>query len=141
MDYFSDEQFGSVTFKEIVMTSTKTTSKKSVTSNNTKAPTNSIRFRVTTKLQANIEIYEAVAEIPGFKPTKVTRQDGNTAFTTRSSLTKACRDRATSLKRVPIFDFGNLSTATKTKITQKFSGKVPVAKIQAGVCPVTGATS
>jgi len=127
-----------------VMTSTtKTTiTKKKAVDNNTactKATPNAIRFKVSTKLQQNSEIYEAVAEIPGFRPTKVARNDGSTVFTTKSSLTKACRDRAAVLKRTPIFDFGTLSAITKAKITKKLSGKVPVAA--SGSCTVTGATS
>ena len=127
-----------------VMTSTtKTTiTKKKAVDNNTactKATPNAIRFKVSTKLQQNSEIYEAVAEIPGFRPTKVARNDGSTVFTTKSSLTKACRDRAAVLKRTPVFDFGTLSAITKAKITKKLSGKVPVAA--SGSCPVTGATS
>ena len=124
------------------MTTTKTTSKKRTVNNNqpaAKVASNAIRFKISTKVQNSNEIYEAVAEIPGFRPTKVTRTDGSTIFTTKSSLTKACKDRAATFKRTPVFDFGNLPAVTKTKITQRLSGKVPVAA--SGVCPVTGATA
>lgn len=124
------------------MTTVKNASKKQTINNNrpsAKIVANAIRFKVTTKLKDNSEVYEATANIPGFQPTKVVRTDGSTVFTTRSSLTKACRDRAAQYKRTPVFDYGTISTTTKAKIVQRVTGKVPAAT--AGACPVTGAVA
>ena len=99
-------------------------------------PANSIRYRIVTRLEGSNEVYEATAEIPGFRPTKVIRSDGGTVFTTRSALTKACRDRATALKRNPVFDLG----ATSAKASPK-SRKVSTFTPTSGVCPVTGASA
>ena len=96
---------------------------------------NSIRYKIMTRLEGSNEVYEATAEIPGFRPTKVTRSDGGTIFSTRSALTKACRDRATALKRNPVFDLGAASTknAPKSKKVSTFASS--------SVCPVTGASA
>ena len=96
---------------------------------------NSIRYKIMTRLEGLNEVYEATAEIPGFRPTKVTRSDGGTIFSTRSALTKACRDRATALKRLPVFDLGAASTknAPKAKKVSTFASS--------SVCPVTGASA
>jgi hypothetical protein len=104
----------------------------------TKQPTsaNSIRYRIMTRLEGTNEVYEATAEIPGFKPTKVLRSDGGTVFTTRSALTKACRDRATALKRLSVFDLGTPATKSAPK-----SKKVASFSSSGNVCPVTGASA
>lgn len=120
------------------MPTTKTAKKKIAKPTNAKAASNSIRFKISVRQNNSADAYEAVAEISGFKPTKVTRQDGTTVFTTRSSITKVCRDRAAALRLTPVFDFGTLSTTAKTKLVARFSGKVQQAS---GVCPVTGASS
>jgi hypothetical protein len=99
-------------------------------------PANSIRYKIITRIDGSNEVYEATAEIPGFKATKVLRSDGGTVFTTRSALTKACRDRANALKRLPIFDLG---TPAATKAPR--SKKVSTFASTSGVCPVTGASS
>jgi hypothetical protein len=99
-------------------------------------PANSIRYKIITRIDGSNEVYEATAEIPGFKATKVLRSDGGTVFTTRSALTKACRDRANALKRLPIFDLG-APAATKAPRSKKVSTFVSTS----GVCPVTGASS
>lgn len=111
----------------------------------TTAPANAIRYKIVTKLNGANEVYEATAEIPGFRATKVTRSDGSTTFTTRSALTKACKDRAASLKRTPFFDFGvaasvNTKKAPCKKPTPK-SRKVTTFCATGSVCPVTGAGS
>lgn len=115
-----------------IKNATKSTTKTSV-------PANSIRYKIVTKLSGVNEVYEATAEISGFKATKVTRQDGTTAFTTRSALTKACKDRAASLKRIPIFDLGSATVAPSKKAKAPKAGKV-VTFCSTG-CPVTGACS
>ena len=97
---------------------------------------NSIRYKIATRLDGNNEVYEATAEIPGFRPTKVVRSDGGTVFTTRSALTKACRDRAIALKRNPVFDLGAATTKSSPK-ARKVSTFTPTS----GVCPVTGASA
>ncbi len=97
---------------------------------------NSIRYTVMTRLDGANEVYEATAEIPGFRPTKVLRSDGGTVFTTRSAVTKACRDRAIALKRNPVFDLGTPSTKNAPK-----SKKVSTFTPTSGVCPVTGASA
>lgn len=97
---------------------------------------NSIRYRIMTRLEGSNEVYEATAEIPGFKATKVLRNDGGTIFTTRSALTKACKDRANSLKRLPVFDLGTPATKNAPK-----SKKVSTFTPTSGVCPVTGASA
>ena len=97
---------------------------------------NSIRYKIVTRLDGNNEVYEATAEIPGFRATKVTRSDGSTVFTTRSALTKACRDRANALKRLPVFDLGAAATKSSPK-ARKVSTFTPTS----GVCPVTGASA
>lgn len=99
-------------------------------------PANSIRYKIITRIDGSNEVYEATAEIPGFKATKVLRSDGGTVFTTRSALTKACRDRANALKRLPIFDLG-----TPAAIKTPRSKKVSTFASTSGVCPVTGAAS
>lgn len=105
-----------------------------------KQPTsaNSIRYRIMTRLEGANEVYEATAEIPGFKPTKVLRSDGGTIFTTRSALTKACRDRAAALKRLSVFDLGTPSTKSATAPKSR---KVASFSTTSGVCPVTGASA
>ena len=98
-------------------------------------PANSIRYKIMTRLDGTNEVYEATAEIPGFKATKVLRSDGGTVFTTRSALTKACRDRANALKRLPFFDLG--TPAAKTPKSKKVSTFTHAS----GTCPVTGAST
>ena len=118
---------------------TKTTIKaatKPVTKTKSAVPANSIRYKIVTRIDGANEVYEATAEIPGFKATKVLRSDGGTVFTTRSALTKACRDRANALKRLPIFDLGTPAAAKAPK-----SKKVSTFASTSGVCPITGASS
>jgi len=100
------------------------------------AAANSIRYKIVTRLDGSNEVYEATAEIPGFKATKVIRSDGGTVFTTRSALTKACKDRAIALKRLPVFDLGTPTSKTAAK-----SKKVSTFTPTSGVCPVTGASA
>lgn len=100
------------------------------------ASANSIRYKIVTRLEGSNEVYEATASIPGFRPTKVIRSDGGTVFTTRSALTKACKDRAIALKRLPVFDLG----APAAKTTPK-SKRVSTFTPTSGVCPVTGASA
>jgi hypothetical protein len=110
--------------------------KVTATKSKTTSSANSIRYRIVTRLEGANEVYEATAEIPGFKATKVLRNDGSTVFTTRSALTKACRDRATALKRLPVFDLGTPNSKNVPK-----SKKVSTFSSTSGVCPVTGASA
>lgn len=114
----------------------KSSAKKISTKTNAVATVNSIRYRIMTRLEGSNEVYEATAEIPGFKATKVIRSDGGTIFTTRSALTKACKDRANALKRLPVFDLGTPTTKNTPK-----SKKVSTFTPTSGVCPVTGASA
>lgn len=114
----------------------KPTAKTTAVKGKTTSSSNSIRYRIVTRLDGSNEVYEATAEISGFKATKVVRNDGTTVFTTRSSLMKACRDRANSLKRLPVFDFGSQSTKNSPK-SKKVTTFIPTS----GVCPVTGASA
>ncbi len=102
-----------------------------------KACANSIRYKIVTRIQGTNEVYEATAEIPGFRPTKVSRSDGGTVFTTRSALTKACRDRASALKRNPVFDLGTPVASKSSPKAKKVSTFSPMSS----VCPVTGASA
>jgi len=112
------------------------TARKTASKSKTVAATNSIRYKIVTRLDGSNEVYEATAEIPGFKATKVLRSDGGTVFTTRSALTKACKDRAIALKRLPVFDLGTPASKTAAK-----SKKVSTFTPTSGVCPVTGASA
>lgn len=112
------------------------TASKTASKSKTVAAANSIRYKIVTRLDGSNEVYEATAEIPGFKATKVLRSDGGTVFTTRSALTKACKDRAIALKRLPVFDLG--TPASKTAVKSK---KVSTFTPTSGVCPVTGASA
>ena len=100
-------------------------------------PANAIRYKIVTKLEGSNEVYEATAEIPGFRATKVLRNDGTTTFSTRSALTKACKDRAAALKRTPFFDFG--STAVTAPKSAPKARKVTTFCSTGSACPVTGA--
>lgn len=122
--------------KKIVKAVAKDSVKTAVVKGKTNLPANSIRYKIITKLDGANEVYEATAEISGFKATKVLRSDGGTVFTTRSALTKACRDRANALKRLPVFDLGTLSSARNPK-SKKVSTFMPTS----GTCPVTGASA
>jgi hypothetical protein len=137
-------EFGATQRESVMNTSTTKTvktvkkvkpiAKATATKGKTAPSANSIRYRIMTRLEGSNEVYEATAEIPGFKATKVLRNDGSTIFTTRSALTKACRDRANALKRLPVFDLGTPTTKSSPR-AKKVATFTPVS----GACPVTGA--
>jgi len=65
-----------------------------------------LRFDIITKTQNGTTIYEATANIPGFRPSYVEKiENGCTQFSTRSSIIAACRNRAATLGLAPVVQF------------------------------------
>jgi hypothetical protein len=92
-----------------------------------------IRFDITSRTLAGNLVYEATASIPGFAPVPVSKiENGSTQFTTRSSITSTCNNRATSLGLKPVLRFSNtVATCTsgaKTKIATKNVRRTKVSR-------------
>lgn len=76
---------------------------------------NPLRFNVTAKTANGATYYEAVANIPGFSNTNVTKiEDGTSRFNTRSSITVACNNRALSLGMTPVIRYSDSTSTTPT---------------------------
>jgi hypothetical protein len=87
-----------------------------------------IRFDITSRTLAGSLVYEATALIPGFAPVPVSKiENGSTQFTTRSSVTTTCNNRAISLGLKPLLRFSNTSTATTS--TSNVSSKVKTKNV------------
>ena len=78
-----------------------------------------LRFDVTAKVQNGNTVYEAVARIPGFRPTAVEKiENGCTQFSTRSAITAGCNNRAVSLGMTPVIKYAvPASTPAKASTT------------------------
>jgi hypothetical protein len=90
-----------------------------------------LRFDVTAKVQNGNTVYEAVARIPGFRPTAVEKiENGCTQFSTRSAITVGCNNRAVSLGMTPVIKYAvpastpaKASTTTTTTPVQRSKAK------------------
>jgi hypothetical protein len=91
-----------------------------------------IRFDITSRTQAGSLVYEATALIPGFSPVPVSKiENGSTQFTTRSSVTAACNNRAISLGLKPTIRFSTTdatSTCTHKVVAKKIRNRVKTAR-------------
>jgi hypothetical protein len=77
------------------------------------AKSNPLRFDVTTKTVNGNTFYEAVANIPGFSNANVTKiEDGTNRFSTRSAITSACNNRASSLGMTAVIRYAGEQMAT-----------------------------
>jgi len=88
------------------------------------ANTQQLRFDVTARTASGNTVYEAVARIPGFRPASVQKiENGATVFNTRSAITAACKNRASSLGMTAVIRYSGtpvaVRTATKTRKTAK----------------------
>lgn len=77
------------------------------------AKSNPLRFDVTAKTVNGNTYYEAVANIPGFSNASVTKiEDGTNRFSTRSAITSACNNRASSLGMTAVIRYAGEKQAT-----------------------------
>lgn len=83
-----------------------------------------LRFDVTSRTQNGNTVYEAVARIPGFKPASVQKiENGCTVFSTRSSVTAACKNRASSLGMTPLIRYTAPTAAASVTVTTRKNRK------------------
>lgn len=83
------------------------------------AKSNPLRFDVTAKTVNGNTYYEAVANIPGFSNATVTKiEDGTNRFSTRSAITAACNNRASSLGMTAVIRYaGDPKTAQTASVS------------------------
>ena len=74
--------------------------------------TNVISFNVTSKTVNGAQVYQAVATIPGLAPTVVEKIEGGNTFSTRSSVTSACNNRAALFGMKPLIKYSVAATTT-----------------------------
>lgn len=93
------------------------------------ATTQQLRFDVTSRTQSGNTVYEAVARIPGFKPASVQKiENGCTLFSTRSSVTAACKNRASSLGMTPVIRYAATTASTTSTSTIRKNRRVAKAR-------------
>ena len=97
---------------------------------------NKLKVKVTSKKTASGEVWEGMASITGFKPTKITRNDGTTQFTNRAAVNTAARNRAKQLGYSDV-DFGTESVKPVAKKAAKKSAGSMVKTSTTTVMPST----